>query len=328
MSHGLVRAPDVQPEAFHGLVTVAPEMKVLFGRIGRAARSETTILLRGESGTGKELMARAIHERSPRAEAPFRGVNCATFSNELLSSELFGHMRGAFTGAVSDKPGLFSLTNGGTLFLDEVAEMPLGTQARLLRVLQERAFQPLGGTIEQNTDVRIISATNKSLRDLVEAGRFRDDLMYRIRVVVIYLPALRERSGDVEALAWYFITHFNQRGGRRIEAIRTDAWEALVSHDWPGNVRELRNNIEQAFALGDGPILELSDLTLELQGRPPPRLRSAELPARAPETFAELQRDEVLRALRTTRGRKTEAARLLGISRSTLWRRMRTLEID
>ena len=309
-------------------MTVAPEMIALFDRIRRAARSDATVLLRGESGTGKELIARAMHECSPRSEGPFRAVNCATFSGELLSSELFGHVRGAFTGAITDKPGLLSLANGGTLFLDEVAEMPLETQARLLRFAQERTYQPVGGTTERTTDVRLISATNQSLRELVDASRFRADLMYRIRVVLIFLPPLRERTGDVEALLWHFIDERNKEGGRVIDAVCGDAWEALRAYDWPGNVRELRNNIEQAFAVGEGPVLELCDLTPEVQELRP----SSKLPTRPPNdtmpTLAELEREDLVAALRQSRGRKSEAAKLLGISRSTLWRRMRSLGID
>ena len=257
--------PALSPHSFHGIVTGAPQMLALFERIRRAARSDATILVRGPSGTGKELVATALHAESPRTAHPLQAVNCATFTPELLASELFGHVRGAFTGAVRDKAGVFALADGGTLFLDEVAELPLDLQARLLRVIQSRRFTPVGATGEVEVDVRIISATNAPLRKLVAEGRFREDLMYRIRVVVLYLPRLVERDGDLEVLTWHFIDEFNHRPGmRRIHAIEPAAWEAMRAYPWPGNVRELRNNLEQAFVLGEGPVLRLDDLAPEI----------------------------------------------------------------
>ncbi len=260
MSADRVIHPETFPASLCGMITVAPEMQALFELVRRAARSDATVLVRGESGTGKELVAAAIHEQSPRASHPFRAVNCATFTPELLASELFGHVRGAFTGAFADRRGLLATADGGTLFLDEVAELPLELQARLLRVLQVRRFTPVGGTEELEVDVRIVSATNAALRKLVAQGRFREDLMYRIRVVVLYLPRLVERTGDLEALTWHFIDEFNQRGPRRIHAIDQAAWAAMRAYPWPGNVRELRNNIEAASVLGEGPVLRLEEL--------------------------------------------------------------------
>src|SRR5215467_2492822 len=191
--------------SFHGIYSQAPAMDALFTRLRRIARASCTVLLGGETGTGKELVARAIHAESPRRKAPFQAVNCATFSPTLLESELFGHVRGAFTGAVRDRAGLFALADGSTLFLDEVAEIPLDLQGKLLRVMQEKTFIPVGGSRPITVDVRVISATNKSLRREVAEGRFRDDLSYRLRVVPLSLPPLRQREGDVEALFWHFV---------------------------------------------------------------------------------------------------------------------------
>ncbi len=307
------------------MVTVAPEMLKLFERIQKVGPSDATVLVRGPSGTGKELVAHAIHQESPRRDKPFRAVNCATFTSELLASELFGHVRGSFTGAVRDKAGLLELAHHGTLFLDEAAELPIDLQARLLRVLQERKFTPLGGTEEHEVDIRLVSATNASLRKLVREGRFREDLMYRIRVVVLFLPPLAERTGDVEALTWHWIDRFNARGGRRIHAIGRDAWDAMMAYAWPGNIRELVNNLEQAFVLGDGPTLTLDELAPELQGLDPvdeaPAAREAPAPTEA--TLDEIVRSEIIGAFRETGGRREEMAERLGISRSTLYRRMK-----
>jgi two-component system, NtrC family, response regulator AtoC len=299
------------------MVTTSPAMLELFELIRRVARTDSSVLLRGETGTGKEMVARALHDLSPRAGRPFRAINCATLTSELLASELFGHVRGAFTGAVSDRRGLFQLADGGTLFLDEVAEIDLDLQARLLRVLQERSFVPVGGTTPVEVDVRIFAATLRALRREVEAGRFRPDLMYRIRVVPVFLPPLRDRGRDVEALTWRFVDEFERGGGRHIGAIEQDALDALLAHDWPGNVRELRNVIEYAFAVGTGEVLTLAALPPELRGEPPPE------PPRTPPSLAELERQRLIEALRRTAGRKTRAAELLGISRSHLWRKLR-----
>jgi len=322
MSERLIPRPAISPGAFHGIVTVAPQMKAFFGRLERVSRTDASVLIRGETGTGKELVAKAIHDLSRRAKGPFRALNCATLTPELLASELFGHVRGAFTGAVRDRPGLFASADGGTVFLDEIAEMPMDIQSRLLRVLQERTFVPLGATEPVTVDVRVVSATNKALREEVSEGRFREDLMYRIRVVPIFLPRLIERDGDVEALTWHFIDTFNAQGMRRVEEIDGDAAEALLAYDWPGNVRELRNVIEHAFAVGEGSLLLAEDLPPELLGQGPVGGRH---PARVNEL--DIEREQLVEALRKTHGRKAEAAALLGISRSTLWRKMREHEL-
>lgn len=302
---------------FYGIYTRAPEIQLLFRLIGRVARTDCTVLIRGETGSGKELVARAIHSLSPRAHRPFQAVNCATFSPTLLESELFGHVRGAFTGAIHDHPGLFRLADSGTLFLDEVAEMPLEIQARLLRVLEEKTFVPVGGTKAVTVDVRLISATNKALRREVAEGRFRNDLQYRIRVVPLFLPPLRQRTGDIEALVWHFIDQFNEQGLRRVEAVSREAMAALMSYPWPGNIRELRNVIEHAFVVGEDSVLAVQDLVPELRGEPP---SGGQLPSEP--SLQQMERKQIVAALAKHRGRKAAAAAELGISRSTLWRKL------
>jgi transcriptional regulator with PAS, ATPase and Fis domain len=289
-------------------------MASLFVTLQRVARASCTVLVGGETGTGKELAARAIHAESPRRRAPFEAVNCATFSPTLLESELFGHVRGAFTGAVRDRAGLFALADRGTLFLDEVAEIPLELQGKLLRVMQEKTFVPVGATRSVTVDVRVISATNKALRREVSEGRFREDLSYRMRVVPLSLPPLREREGDVEALFWHFVEAMNGQGLRRIEGVTRAAMDAIRSYPWPGNVRELQSAVEYAFVVGEGPIFDVADLTPELRGEP----------ARGSSTgsLAETERERIVAALARHNGRRGLAAAELGVSRSTLWRKL------
>lgn len=299
------------------MITTSPVMLELFELINRVAKTDTSVLIRGESGTGKELVARALHDLSGRAGGPYRAVNCATFTAELLASELFGHRRGAFTGAVADQPGLFAVTDGGTLFLDEVAEIPLQIQAQLLRVLQDHSFIPVGDTEPKHVDVRVLAATHVSLRRAVAERLFREDLLYRIRVVPLYLPPLADREGDVEALTWHFIDELNQRGGRLIEAIADGAMQAMLHHEWPGNVRELANSLEYAFAIGQGPVLERGDLPPELRGEPPPARRRFEEPPDRSE------RERLLEVLEETNWHRGRTAEVLGMSRTTLWRKLR-----
>ncbi|PIE17050.1 MAG: sigma-54-dependent Fis family transcriptional regulator [Proteobacteria bacterium] len=301
---------------FHGMVTRSQTMRTFFRMLQRVARADATVLIRGETGTGKELVARALHQLSPRAERPFAALNCATLTSELLASELFGHVRGAFTGAVRDRQGLFAQGDGGTVFLDEVAEIDLEIQARLLRVLQERTFVPLGGTQPRSVDVRVVSATHTSLRLHVERRRFREDLMYRIRVVPLFLPPLRERPEDIEALIWHFIDELNSRGLREVDGLDSQTMEAMKGYLWPGNIRELLNAVEHAFAIGEGPIITLDEL--------PPELRGEELPESASDrSERELERVRIVEALAEAGGKKGRAAEVLGMSRSTLWRKMR-----
>ena len=320
ISGKILRRPDLSDlMEFHGMVTRAPAMHAFFEILKRVARAEATVLVRGETGTGKELVAKALHELSPRAERPFAALNCATLTSELLASELFGHVRGAFTGAVRDRQGLFTQGDGGTVFLDEIAEIDLEIQARLLRVLQERTFVPLGGTQPRSVDVRVVSATHTSLRQQVERRRFREDLMYRIRVVPLFLPPLRERAGDIEALTWHFIDEFNSRGLREVDGLDGATEEALLGYRWPGNVRELLNAIEHAFAVGEGPVITLDELPPELRGEQAPFDSSSV----GGISSREAERERIVEALATARGKKGRAAEALGMSRSTLWRKMR-----
>jgi two-component system response regulator AtoC len=299
------------------MVTVSDEMSEFFELVERVARTDAAALIRGETGTGKELVAEAIHDLSRRSGEPFQVLNCATLTPELLASELFGHVEGAFTGAVDDREGLFARADGGTVFLDEIAELPIDLQARLLRVLEEGSFSPVGQTESISVDVRLISATHTSLRNAVDRGEFREDLMYRIRVVPLFLPRLAERSGDIEMLAWHFIDEFAADSPRSIEGISGDAMEAMQSYEWPGNVRELRNVIQHAYIVGTGEILELDDLTPELRGEPPPN--------QSPERMTErqLERRRLIEALDEADGEKQKAAELLDISRTTLWRKLK-----
>lgn len=297
------------------MVTAASEMREFFALLRRVARTDLTITIHGETGSGKELAARAIHAESPREKGPFQTVNCATLSPTLLESEMFGHRRGAFTGAVRDHPGLFRMAHQGTLFLDEVSEIPLDLQGRLLRVLQEKTFLPVGGTKPVSVDVRIISATNRSLRQEVAEGRFREDLSYRVRVVPLFLLPLRERTGDIEALFWHFVDEMNQQGLRRVESVTLRAMRMIVHYRWPGNVRELLSAVQYAFAVAEGPVLDLSDL-------PPDIREEASGGPRQPWDRGSEERARIRSAFAKHDGRVTAMAKDLGMSRQTLWRKM------
>jgi transcriptional regulator with PAS, ATPase and Fis domain len=303
-------------------------MKRVLAEVRKVARSDVSVLVRGETGSGKELVARAIHLESDRAQGPFRAINCAALPAQLLESELFGHVRGAFTGAVRDAEGHLRLASGGTLFLDEVAEIPLELQAKLLRVVQDRLVLPVGGREPVAVDVRFVAATHRALRQEVEAGRFRADLMYRLRVVPIFLPALRQRPDDVALLSRHFVDLRNTAGAsRRIERISDSALAALLAYDFPGNVRELQNSIEYAFVMGEGPVLNEADLPPELRGEEA-QGSAVNLPAasRARGQTAEARR--ILRALERAAGNRERAAKSLGISRVTLWRKLKALGLD
>jgi transcriptional regulator with PAS, ATPase and Fis domain len=318
-------APDAAdaPVLFHGMWTRDAEMKHVFHVIERAARRDAAVLVRGETGSGKELAARALAALSPRARGPFAAINCAALPGTLLESELFGHVRGAFTGAVRDQPGYFRTAHGGTLFLDEVAEMPLELQAKLLRVLETRSVVPVGGREPIPVDVRVVAATHQSLRRAVEAGRFRADLMYRLRVIPIFLPPLRERAGDVPLLTQKLVEDLNRQGERQVVRISPQAQDTLDRYPWPGNVRELRNALEYAFVIGDGPVLLPGDLPQEIlspRGEGPAAAAVNAPPAEAPSGAAQIRR-----ALERASGHRGRAAQMLGISRVTLWRRMRAL---
>ena len=314
MSQSLRRPPHLRLRSFRHIFTVCPEMLALFQVFKRVAASHCTVIIGGETGTGKELVAQALHAESPRHRAPFLEVNCATFSPTLLESELFGHQRGAFTGAVHSRKGLFELADDGTLFLDEVAEIPLDLQGKLLRVMQEKSFIPVGARDKIKVDVRVISATNKDIRREVAEGRFREDLSYRLRVVPLYLPPLRKRQGDVEALFWHFVAETNLQGPRQIESITSSAMEAIRGYSWPGNVRELRSAVEYAYVVGEGPNIGLNHLPPEVRGEQPLGM--------PPRSLADAERARILDALSRHNGRKAAAAGELRISRSTLWRKL------
>ncbi len=309
--------PDVK--SFQGMISCSPTMFHFFEMLQKAARTDASVLIRGESGTGKELAARAIHALSQRAQGPFHALNCATLTRELAISELFGHVKGAFTGASNARRGLFEISHTGSLFLDEIIEIPLDVQPRLLRVLQEHSFTPLGSTTLKKVDVRLISATHESMRQTVEDRRFRADLMYRVRVIPLFLPPLRERGKDIPMLAHRFLQEFNQQSPRRVQGIQEGALEAMLSYGWPGNIRELRNVMEYAHAMGEGPEVLLSDLTPELRG---------EMPAGAEENVKTHERKKILETLEEVQGSRQDAAERLGMSRATLWRKMREYRLD
>jgi two-component system, NtrC family, response regulator AtoC len=300
---------------FHGLVTRDPGLLQVIQVIRNVAETDATVLVRGESGTGKELVARAIHLEGRRRRGPFIPVNCAAFTPTLLESELFGHVKGAFTGAVAARKGIFAQANGGTLFLDEVAELPMELQPKLLRVLQERVFVPVGGTEPQEVDVRVIAATHRALREEVRAGRFREDLMFRLRVVPIFLPSLRQRPLDIDLLLRHFTEAFNRRGPRVVAGFSPEAMRALLDHAWPGNVREVINVLEYAFAVGRGPTIGLDELPPEF------RERRGDLRVRAPPTAAiGGEAERVREAMDESGGDVEKAAAILGVSRTTFWR--------
>lgn len=324
---GLVDEAPAEVMEFHGMLSREPHMHRQFAIIRQVAATDSTVLVRGESGTGKELVARALHLASERRARAFLAVNCAALTPSLLESELFGHVRGAFTGATRDHPGVFERAHRGTLFLDEVAELPVDLQAKLLRVLESRSFTPVGGRDALSVDVRIVAATHRSLRDLVRQGRFREDLLYRLRVVPIFLPPLRERRRDIPLLLWHLIERHNRQGRRRIDSVPGRVMRRLLDHAWPGNVRELANVVEYAFAVGTASSLQLQDL--------PPEFREGEgatavtgpspgaMP-RAPHGVGDAA--GLAAVLREAGGHMGEAARRLGMSRTGFWRLRRRLQ--
>jgi two-component system response regulator AtoC len=305
------------------MVGESPAILEVLSVVEKVARSDaTSVLLSGESGTGKELVARAIHELSERAGAPFMDLNCSTFSETLLENELFGHEKGAYTDAGETKLGLVELTDGGTLFLDEVADMPLMTQGKLLRFLDSRKFKRVGGTRDLDVDIRIVAASNKDIAAAIEAGDFRQDLYYRLKVVSIHLPPLRERGEDVLLLATHFLEQFGRKFNRRFEGLSSEAAEALTNYAWPGNVRELKNVIERAVLLEEGPVLEVEHLPREIAREE----RGLRFPEGAVPTLLEVEDRHVLRVLEHTGHNKSRTARLLGISRQSLIDRLKRLE--
>jgi two-component system, NtrC family, response regulator AtoC len=313
---------------FGALIGSGPAMRRVFGMIQKVGETDLTVLIRGESGTGKELVAQALHQHSARRQGPFVAVNCAAISRELVESELFGHEKGSFTGAESRRVGRFEAAHGGTIFLDEIGDMAPETQAKVLRVLQERSFERVGGSKPLEVDVRVVAATHRDLERDVREGRFREDLYYRLQVVELELPPLRERREDVPALALRFLEQLAERQARPVKALSAAALARLSRHPWPGNVRELRNVVERAAVLAPGPEIGAEDLALP---EPPPGAG----PAAEPETlpFAEAKRSAVerfereylLRALRENAGNVSRTAEAIGMVRQSLQQKIREL---
>jgi DNA-binding NtrC family response regulator len=312
-------------ERHHLVLGKSAKMNQAVDAAKKAAGSKATVLLLGESGTGKELLARAIHNWSERSDKPFVAINCVGLSKELLESDLFGHEKGAFTGAHQLKKGKMELAEGGTVFLDEVGDITSELQTKLLRFLQEREFERVGGTKPIPVDVRIIAATNRDLDGDIKAGRFREDLYYRLNVVPVILPPLRERKEDIAELANFFLQRFAKETKKNFAEIASEAMEKLRAYPWPGNVRELGNVIERAVVLGQGPKLTLNDL-------PPVMTGGAQVPSGAGQSYHEAvdaaRREMIQKALVEAEGNRTEAAKLLGLHKTHLFRLMKSLKID
>jgi len=297
--------------AFHHIVTDDPKMKEILALVAQVGASRASVLITGESGTGKELIAEAIHAASPRADKPLVRLNCAALAEGLLESELFGHERGAFTGAVARREGRFKQADGGTLFLDEASEIPLATQVKLLRALQEKSFERVGGNETLKVDVRIIAASNRDLHAAIKAGTFREDLFYRLNVVPIEIPPLRERRRDVPLLASFFLRRYADENGRTIDALSEEALEVFESYAWPGNVRELENAIERAVVLCDGRTIEKRHLPASLAGDATPGNGTPPVPG---TNIYDLERWAILKTLEACGGSTSKAAMILGIS--------------
>jgi Nif-specific regulatory protein len=308
----------------HNLIGESPQMKEVYRFLARAAPTEANVLLQGESGTGKELAARAIHRNSPRASKPFIAINCAAIPEGLLESELFGHERGAFTGAVTQKKGRLEVANGGVVFLDEIGELAPALQVKLLRVLQEREFERVGGTRPISVDVRLIAATNKDLGEAVKSGTFRKDLFYRLNVLSVVMPPLRERREDIAVLANYFVAKYIKKCGMRAKRLSPEAVACLVNYDWPGNVRELENAIERALVLGISDVIPPEDLPESiLENGSTPSIEGAKYH----HEVKELKKQLILNALKETKGNYTEAAQSLGVHVNYLHRLIRNLDL-
>jgi len=299
----------------YGVVGRSRPMQDIIARAERVAETKSTVLITGETGTGKELVARAIHNRSLQRDMPLIRVNCAAIPETLLESELFGHVRGAFTGAAATKKGKFALADGGTIFLDEIGTMSTALQAKLLRVLQEREFEPLGAERTEKVDLRVIAATNRDLRQMVAEGKFQEDLFYRLNVIPIELPPLRERREDIPALVDHFLRKHAQRTGRRIDRIDEAVLAALQQYDWPGNVRELENTIERAVVLSTGPVITARSVSVLGAAAP----QSSGLPSlKLRQNIEWVEKETIRRALESSRGVKKDAAELMGISQRAL----------
>jgi transcriptional regulator with PAS, ATPase and Fis domain len=323
MAHDVSREP-LSDDPLPGIVGNSPAMREVDRLTRLVAPSRASVLLVGETGTGKEVIARAIHQLSPRADGPYVRVNCGALSESLLESELFGHVKGAFTGAIDNKTGRFEAAHGGTIFLDEISSMSPKLQVKLLRVLQERELERVGESRTIRVDTRVIAATNQLLEDEIEAGRFRDDLYYRLNVVPIFLPPLRERREDIPALARFFLEKYSEENRRETPELTTDVVKTLLNYDWPGNVRELENAIERAVVLGSTELIlaeDLPDSILEetaASGQPVSALHDG---------IREAKKLLIERAIEQANGNYTDAARILGVHPNHLFRLIRTLNL-
>jgi DNA-binding NtrC family response regulator len=306
----------------YGIVGRSRAMEEVIKRAELVAQTKSTVLITGETGTGKEMVARAIHHRSAQREMPLIKVNCAAIPETLLESELFGHVRGAFTGATTTKRGKFALADGGTIFLDEIGTLTMALQAKLLRVLQEREFEPLGAERTQRVDVRVIAATNRDLKQLVAEDKFQEDLYYRLNVIPIQIPPLRERRDDIPVLIDHFVEKHRQRTGKRIDRVDEDVQAALQKYEWPGNVRELRNTVERAMVACDGPVITVKALPNATGVEPRPAMDAPDDPdaivLHLGTTLEDAEREVLLRTLASTSNNKTRAAEILGCTPKTL----------
>jgi len=314
-----------QKFGLENIIGESPAMRTVFQTVQQVAPSRATVLITGETGTGKELIAKAIHNLSPRKNGPFVAVHAAALPTSLLESELFGHEKGAFTGAVERRIGRFELADGGTLFLDEVGELEPPMQVKLLRVLEERAFERVGGARTLQVDVRLVAATNKELKKLVSEGKFRDDLFYRLSVVTVDLPALRERREDIPLLVKWFLDEFGRENNKQVQELTPEAMNVLLAYDWPGNVRELRNAIEQMVVLARNERLTVRDVPAAIRsGADLSRINVV----RTGMTVEEAERQLIVQALKETDGNRTRAAQKIGISRRTLHRKLKEYGLE
>ncbi len=335
-----LRARDVEKEnldlhrqldskfGMENIVGQSAAMQEVFDTVRQVANSRATVLLEGESGTGKELVANALHRLSSRSRGPYVAVHCAALSATLLESELFGHEKGAFTGATERRRGRFELADGGSLFLDEIGEIDAAIQVKILRVLEQRSFERVGGQTTIETDTRLIAATNRNLRTMMEQGKFREDLFYRLFVVVIRIPPLRERVEDIPLLIQYFLEKSAKENGREVDVVTPDAIQALQEYPWPGNVRELRNAIERMVVLSRNRRITLRDIPVDIRERK----RTGPVPVVAadggsPMSMEDAERNMIRRALEVAKGNRSEAARMLGISRRTIHRKLKAFQI-
>jgi DNA-binding NtrC family response regulator len=313
--------------AFEGIHGENPAMQGIFNVLKRVAPTNISVLIEGESGTGKELLARAIHNNSPRADKPFKPVNCAGLTETLLESELFGHTKGAFTGATSDRKGLFEIADKGTLLLDEIGDMTPNSQAKLLRVIEDGIVIPVGSNKPIVVDVRVISATNQSLTKLIEEKKFRQDLYFRIKGVNISLPALRERAEDIPALAEYFLKEAVAETGSEITGITEQAQKVLSSYDWPGNIRQLRNCIRTMVVMCEKDKLDMQDIPPEISQRRQLAAGTTAVPATDAKSLNELEKQAIIKTLAKTKGNRQEAAKILGIGERTLYRKIKEYDL-